>query len=519
MPSINIQETDNTVYGLSTVTNDNIVFIPGSAITGPSDEPVLIGSGAEFISKFGPYAPERGDSTVGSTWDYAYNLLLYGLPVLFKRITTKTDVGGTVTSLVTKATADLKDLYTEVGVVVGKVTELYGGSYGNSLNVTVERLTTSIYFRVYRDAKLIESVRVINITVGETEANIRAKLLLAIPMLSLTTVKIEITDPIKFALAPIVSLKLAGGTDADDEEVLAQIPASFEGLLDKYVYDIKFVTSGGYTDSTSTDTPISDAMILLAETRGDSTSILDMPLGTPPEDVTSFWTALNTSYGTAFGPWFFTKLKDRTEKWMPPSFIFLRALAKSLSAGNKIWNPPAGVKRASITEAIKPEYEIGGSILDSWQETNPQCVNPIMKLRQYGYVIFGQRTLYATIDGATDKRSGLQELGVRITANEIKRLIFNISLGLSFDQNTLRTWNEFRGLLDPQLAQMKADRGITDYQIIMDETVITDQDVNENKVRGNVRVSITRASEDFDINFDLDPQSTIFTETVSEFII
>lgn len=513
MPSITIRETDNTVYGLSTVTSDNIVFIPGAAITGPSDKPTLLGSAEDFINKFGPYAPERGDNTIGSTWDYTYNLLLQGMPVLFKRITTKTESGGQITQLVKKAKADLKTSYLEGEEsvdIVGTVTELYGGSYGNTLSFSIERLTNSIYFRVYRGTVLLETVRVINITDGETEDDIRKKLLEAVPLLDLKTVKIDITDEEKFVLAPATNIKLTGGEDADDTEVRKQIPLVYADLEDKLVYDVKFLTSGGYVDATSNDTPIANAMVSLAETRGDCIAILDIPIGLPKEEVTTFFATFNSSYATTYAPWQYTRLKDKTEKWMAPSFIFLYTLAKSLNSGNTLWSPPAGVKRASVPEITKAEYEIGKAILDQWQGNNPQYVNPIMKLRNYGYVIYGQRTLYSTVEGSNDKRSGLRELGVRITANEIKRKIFNVALSLTFDQNTIRTWNEFRAPLDTFLTQMKADRGITDYQINRDETVITDTD--DNKIRGTVRVSITRAAEDFDINFDLQPQAVTFQE-------
>ena len=41
MPSITIREEDNTLYGINTLTNDNIVYVPGNTITGPSENPVL----------------------------------------------------------------------------------------------------------------------------------------------------------------------------------------------------------------------------------------------------------------------------------------------------------------------------------------------------------------------------------------------------------------------------------------------------------------------------------------------
>ena len=58
MPRININEVDNTVYNMSDLQNNNIVYVPGTAITGPYNEPVLCVSTYDYESQFGETAPE-----------------------------------------------------------------------------------------------------------------------------------------------------------------------------------------------------------------------------------------------------------------------------------------------------------------------------------------------------------------------------------------------------------------------------------------------------------------------------
>lgn len=516
MPSIYIKETDNTIYGLSTVTSDNIVFIPGSATTGPSDNPVLLGSVEEFISTFGPSAPEASNRIVGSSWDYAYGILYAGMPVLYKRITEKTE-GTQITELTKKASADVTN---DSDTKMMTITAMYGGTYGNQLNYSIEISSTAYYLKVYKSATLAESVKLITVSTDDTEETIRTKLLDAIPNKEFTNITIEINEDAKdsFELSAVEHVYLTGGEDADENEILAQIPNEYSVLQDKYVYDVKFLTSGGYYDADKASVPIADAMLDLAETRLDCVALPDLPIGLPKDEVTDFYTR-SSSYGAIYAPWIYMRLPDRSEKWMPPSYVFMYTLAKSITSGNNLWYPPAGVSRASVPEAIKAEYEIGGTLLERWQETNPQSINPIMQLRSYGYVIYGQRTLYSKVNDSTSYRSALQELGVRLVVNEIKRQAFNISLALTFDQNNVRTWNEFRGRLDPILSQMKADRGIIDYQIIMDDTVISNTDIDQNKIRGVIRVSVSRAVEDFDITFDLEPSAVTFSDDGDQFII
>ena len=507
MPKINITETDNTIFNLATANNDNIVYVPGSAITGPYDAPVLLRSLDEFKNMFGDIGVEGSP-----TWDYVAGLLIAGLPVLFRRIAGINMDSGSPTLKVTSATTIIMD--TEVQQL--KISEKYGGSYGNTMFVSIENLAGAVNLKIYKDVKLIETARLITKTEEDTEETIRAKLIKAITETEFKTVKLEILNQETLKLPTVTRQQLAGGKDMDEKEVHDELPKTYDFIKDKYVYNVKFLTSGGYTDKESSQIDIANAMIKLAELRKDCVAIIDIPYGTLKDDVTSFFADVDTSYAAAYAPWCYTKLPDKREKWMAPSYIFLYTLGKSVSSGNPLWVAPAGVQRASVPQVIRPEYEIGGDIMENWQNTNPQSINPIMKIRSYGYVIYGQRTLYNMERRGSQQTSALQELTVRIAANEIKRRIFLISLQLTFNSNNIRTWNEFRGLLDPFLKQMKADRGIADYQIIIDNTTTTQDDIATNTIRGIVKVSVSRAVEDFEIDFQLEPSSVIFADEEAE---
>ena len=132
-------------------------------------------------------------------------------------------------------------------------------------------------------------------------------------------------------------------------------------------------------------------------------------------------------------------------------------------------------------------------------------------MRNYGYVIYGQRTLRMPTGSDPTIQSALRSLNVRITANEIKKQIFNACIYLTFEQNIQRTWNEFKAQVEPLLFKMQSNRGLTDYQIIMDTTTISETDLAENRIRGIVRVSIVNAVEYFDIGFELEPSNVTFT--------
>lgn len=506
--AINITETDNTLYGTRSADSDNIVYIPGSAITGPNT-PTLYKSYNEFIKNHGDHGCE------GSiTWDYVANILLAGFPVLFQRITQTNTLSVSPVELTTKAKLEVKN-EADTDIIL-TIEDLYGGSYGNDLNISLVQEYETIYLRVYLKNKLLETFKVASTSDNAEDEVITERMLTGLLNIESDRIKITIPDESKFEITVFNNLYLKGGEDADEQKVLEEIANNdsklsiFSVLEDKYIYDIKFIVSGGYIDQ---DLYIAKSMTNLAESRGDCVAIPDVPINTPKGTANKYFSTINTSYGTSFAPWCYTELatSKSIKKWMPPSFIFLRRLATSvISNGNPIWYPVAGVKRASVSDVVKTEYEIGGAMIDEWQEMNSQALNPILKLRSYGYVIYGQRTMYATDDSNYPSPSALRQLSVRLTVNEIKRAIFNICLGLKFEKNDLYTWNEFCVLLRPLLNAMKSDRGVTDYQLIMNETTTTNEDIQEYRIRGSVKISVLNTVEDFDIGFTLEPSSVTF---------
>lgn len=616
MPRININEIDNTIYNMSELTNNNIVYVPGSAITGPYDAPVLLTTTYDYENQFGATAPEGSP-----THNYVEGLLRTGLPVLFRRIVasnqdsdlpevkvskaettlnyttpatetpkftvqnasitvnnegqkelesisisvdcdcTLKDWSGTAkisfegTSIVREETitmvdgttqldlefdasdedyAKLKEMKStfskdkvtieatdEAGVITTpmlKIAEKYGGTYGNSLSVTTERVGNNVYLKVYFLTKQIENIRVASIGNNLGTEEIKQLLFEAFQNIESERVDVEVLADTydQFEVPYVDNQNLTGGANIEEEDVRKEVSKTYSFLTDKYIYDIKFLTSGGYTDTDQYDTPIANAMVDLAEARQDCLAIPDLPIGTPKDQVTNFFVNLDTSYAAAFAPWAYIKLPDRSEAWMAPSYIFLYTLGRSIEQGNPVYLAPAGVLRASISQLVKPEYEIGGDILENWQSANPQCINPIMKLRSYGYVIYGQKTLYNIENSNSHLSSALQELNTRLVVNEIKKAIFDVAVRLTFQSNNQKTWNEFIALLDPTLNSIKLNGGITDYRIKMDETTTTEEDITNNTIRATVRISVSRAVENFEIDFVMEPQSIVFEDEEEE---
>ena len=96
MASIKITERDLTTPGTASV-NTNVAYVPGYAVMGPVNEPILCSTVTEFKQIFGivPYKFEQNETLGNSTYRigdfeksyiYALELLRAGMPILFERI-------------------------------------------------------------------------------------------------------------------------------------------------------------------------------------------------------------------------------------------------------------------------------------------------------------------------------------------------------------------------------------------------------------------------------------------------
>lgn len=319
---------------------------------------------------------------------------------------------------------------------------------------------------------------------------------------------------------------LKNGNNPTDDCVLHEVNKCYKPLEDKYRYDITFVTNGGFVDeicypknimnvfATETDMRlIEDAMFDLANTRKDCVAFVDVPYELPLADVPSYFEHISTSYAAAYDPWAYMLLSTGSTKWMPPSFVQLYTHAKSIQNGNKMYLPPAGVRRAMVPEIIKTNHDLSSTYIQTWQDENtPQFINPIIWINGFDFTVYGQKTLYNVINDEYKYQSALQDLNVRLVANVIKKLIFKTCIELTFELNNIMTWNEFKSKITPTLLAMQGEGVLTDYNVIMGKETMTSADLNSGHVVGTVRVSIARAATDWDINFELTPNSITFNE-------
>lgn len=332
------------------------------------------------------------------------------------------------------------------------------------------------------------------------------------------------------------------------ENIMTSISSMYANFTDPYMYDFDFISSGGFvyikyqltpgegsgaslTKSVATPSiplsygdgsscvytvvnPIHQAMKSLVETRKDCIALFDVPHNYDKFQIVEYSRLLNTSYGTMHFPWCYVSSPyiAGSQILMSPSYIFLYTFLQNLdnNVDSQKWYPPAGVKRATARVVKKPEFEIGSVILNEWQNLNTARVNPIMKLKQYGYVIYGQYTNLEAIDMFT--HSALESLNVRLLANVVKKKIFDVCMNMAFEPNVETLWLKFYDQMDEFLRYVKYNDGVYDYKIVMDKSTVTTDDINHLRCPGKVYIAPTRTAEFFDIDFIITEAGAVFTE-------
>ena len=207
--------------------------------------------------------------------------------------------------------------------------------------------------------------------------------------------------------------------------------------------------------------------------------------------------SINNSYGATYAPWVLIQdtITNRS-LWVPPSVPAIGALSTTDKTAAP-WYAPAGFARGGLSEGaagipvLNVSRRLNSDDRDNLYEAN---INPIAKFPAEGIVVFGQKTLQQT-------RSALDRINVRRLLIYLKREISFIASRLLFAPNTRDTWTRFIGQATPVLDSVKAQFGIEDFRLILDESTTTPDLIDRNILYAKLLVKPTRAAEFFAIDF------------------
>ena len=304
-------------------------------------------------------------------------------------------------------------------------------------------------------------------------------------------------------------------TEGSSNELNSYVYNSYKRAIDTVadpeVVDMNLFTSPGLTfDALTTH------MVRVSAERADTLALIDLKnvyvpaheqynttkaarLQSTPTQAANLLKSrqIDSSYGCTFYPW----VQGRDEQtgrllWMPPSVAMMGVLASS-QAKSDVWFAPAGFNRGGLSDGAAgiPISGVTTRLTSKQRDVLYEArINPIASFPSSGIVVFGQKTLQ-------ERQSALDRINVRRLVIYLKKQISILSTRVLFEQNVQATWNRFKSLIEPFLANVKVQFGITDYKLILDESTTTPDLIDQNILYAKIMIKPARAIEYIAIDF------------------
>lgn len=204
----------------------------------------------------------------------------------------------------------------------------------------------------------------------------------------------------------------------------------------------------------------------------------------------------DSNYTTTFWPW--VQVNDAENNafiYLPPTRDALRNIALTDNIAFP-WFASAGLQRGKV-DAIKARIKLTESQRDALYEHR---INPLLSTTTDGINIWGNKTLQVA-------ETALNRINVRRLLLQTRKLISAVCLQLVFEPNDVTVRNQFLGIVNPILSNIRTERGLTDFRV---EVSASPEDMDRNTLVGKIFIKPTRALEFIDLNFILTPTGASF---------
>lgn len=326
----------------------------------------------------------------------------------------------------------------------------------------------------------------------------------------------SLVDIVKYPAVKSCSVTLSGGDaglNTNEDDYIGGTEQGLKALEDVASIEVGLLAVPG----------VSDAKVVkyaqnVASTRKDCVYIADPPIGLKSYQ-TACWangagtfaggSSISTSYSTSFSPW----VKDVDGfgdiVYLPPSAVVIAKMMENNQTKN-VWDACAGTDGGSL-DILGLEYNMDKNDREILKTAN---VNPIIYTNSRGYIIMGDNT-GLRVRRPLNPEPGAS-LSVRRLVNYIKKVITGLSIDYCFKTNDPFTWDEFKLQVNPFLRNIKDNRGLYDYRIVLDETTVTAEKIDALEMPAILKLKPTRKAEVIDLGFTLYPYGVSFNTDTTE---
>ncbi len=201
---------------------------------------------------------------------------------------------------------------------------------------------------------------------------------------------------------------------------------------------------------------------------------------------------LDTSFAAAYFPDIVIRRpSDNAPLVVPPSVGMMGVMSRNDSIADP-WFAPAGLNRGRLS-AVSTQVQMNRDLLDELYDAD---INPVyVPAGRSGEVYaFGQKTLL-------QDASALDRINVRRLLIDIRRKVKKVGEQLLFEPNRSSTLSRFSALVEPIMANVQQRRGVERYKVQIDTTTTTQNDIENNTIRGKIYLQPTKSVEFISLDF------------------
>ena len=201
---------------------------------------------------------------------------------------------------------------------------------------------------------------------------------------------------------------------------------------------------------------------------------------------------LNTSFAASYFPdVIMRRPSNNAPLQVPPSVSMLGVMSLNDTLADP-WFAPAGLTRGRLN-ALNSKVQMNRDLLNDLYDAD---INPIYEPagRAGSVFAFGQKTLL-------QDQSALDRINVRRLLINIRRKVKAVANTLLFEPNRESTLSKFSSLVEPIMSEVQARQGVDRYKVQIDTSTTTQNDVENNTIRGKIYLQPTKSVEFISLDF------------------
>ena len=264
---------------------------------------------------------------------------------------------------------------------------------------------------------------------------------------------------------------------------------SIVSMVDARKDAVAFLSPARDTVLTSTDSPKASRVAsanIVAYRNGQNASPSggDTDYSSTNLNVSSSYTVLDSGF-----KFMFDRFND-VFRYVPLNGD-IAGIAVRSDVETETWFSPAGFNRGQLRDVVKLPFNPKQVERDNLYSNG---INPVVSFPGQGTILFGDKTLQS-------KPSAFDRINVRRLFIVLEKAIATAAKFSLFELNDDFTRSQFRGLIEPFLADIQARRGITDFKVICDESNNTGEVIDRNEFVASIFIQPARSINFITLNF------------------